>query len=266
MSIRTHIPFFALVLVGFAAGCGSNSDDSAPATETDAGVVADTAPDTQKPPADAAAETAPSTCESALPSDFACVEPEKGTPATTCTEEMLADFVQKCLATDLSVPSTCDAWKTANPACATCVASFSWSEIDGQVYPDDYKCYWGIMDPACAKAANCTWDCEAAACGDCDSSTPDGAGKTESDYCVASVTNAGGKCYAVAAQKSAECFKTYKLDNCNVDEIYSDSPNLTTMQQQILRFYRGACRDNGNWTNATSAGGDAGTSDAAGGG
>jgi hypothetical protein len=262
MFIRSQI--FAWVLLGFAAGCGSHSDDTTPSTETETETdtgVADVATDTQKPPVDAATETAPTGCETAVPSDFTCPEPKKGTPATSCTEAMLEDFVQKCLATDLSVPSTCDAWKAANPACAGCISSFALSAL-GHVYPNSSKCRWGIMDPACATASNCTYYCQQAVCASCDV-IPGPSGKSDSDLCAESVSLAGGKCWEVSAQKADECSKKYDLDNCNVDEMYAPSPNLTKMQQQILRLYRGACRDNGNWTNATSAGGDAGTSDAA---
>jgi len=252
MSLRSNFPVFAFALFTLSTACSSPSETAVSDAATDTGVAADTATDTKTPVTDTG--TPPITCEQALPSDFACAEPLKGTGATTCTETMLTEFVQKCLADDLSVPSTCAEWKTANAACATCVADWSWSEIPGKVYPDDYKCYWGIMDPACAKASNCSFDCEFATCGDCDTAT------SERDDCIASVTSAGGKCYAVASKTADECFKKYNLDNCNVDEIYAQAPDLTKMREEILRFYRGACRDNGKWENSTSAG-DAGTSD-----
>lgn len=250
MSLRSHLPLFALALFTLA-GCGS-SEEATPIT--DSGTGADAVVDTGKPSTDSATDTgsAAVACEEPVPADFACAEPVKGTGATTCTEAMLQDFVANCLADDLSVPSTCAAWKTANAACASCVANWSWSEIPGSVYPDDYKCYWGIMDASCAKATNCSFDCQAATCGSCDD--------TEQGACLDSVTGEGGKCWDVASKTAEGCFEKYDLANCNVDEIYSAAPDLTKMRAEILRFYRGACRDNANWTNSNSAG-DAGVSD-----
>lgn len=241
----------SLVLMALV-GCGS-TEDSTPVA-TDSGSDTGTAVDTGRADTGTATETGGVSCESPLPSGFACAEPLKGTPGTACSEAALADFVNKCLNAEGTVPTECAAWKTANAACATCVASWSWADMPGQVYPDDYKCYWQVMDPTCAKASNCSYDCQAETCGDCDSS--------EAADCADSVTSAGGKCYDVAAKKAEECFTTYDtaLGKCNVDEIYAATPDMPTMRAQVLRYYRGACRDNGVWTNSESAG-DGGVSE-----
>lgn len=248
--------FLALALVAFAAGCGSKDED--PAVVTDAATDADAVADTYKPDAKEAGTLA---CEAPLESDFACKDPVKGTGGTACTEAALADFVQKCLADDLSVPSTCAAWKTANADCAACIGNWTWDLIPGKVYPDDYKCYWAIMDAPCAKSVNCGFECQELSCGECDSD-PGTAAKSDREVCLEKVSTTGGACWSFGADKIDECFTKFDVANCNVDEIYSDAPDLDVMRSEILRFYRGACRDNGDWTNSGSAG-DAGVSDAA---
>ncbi|MBI2394516.1 MAG: hypothetical protein HYV09_33410 [Deltaproteobacteria bacterium] len=248
--------FLALALVAFAAGCGSHDDDHSVVTDAATDAVADT----YKPPVDAA-EAGPLLCEEPLATDFACKDPVKGTGGTACSEAALADFVQKCLADDITVPSTCAAWKTANADCAACIGGWTWDAIPGKVYPDDYKCYWATMDAPCAKSVNCGFECQELSCGECDSD-PGTAEKSDREVCLEKVSGSGGACWSFGADKIDECFTKFDTANCNVDEIYADSPDIDVLRSQILRFYRGACRDNGDWTNSGSAG-DAGATDAA---
>ncbi|MBL8716269.1 MAG: hypothetical protein JNL79_09750 [Myxococcales bacterium] len=258
MSNRTR--FLGLSFVGLLAaaglvgavglvGCGS---DPAPVDATDTGTTAD-ASDTGKIDTGkvdtGTSEVDPTSCAEPLPTGFTCPTPATGTSGTACTEAALQDFVTNCITAKLDVPSTCAAWKTANPTCLPCIESFSWDYIPGKLYPDDYKCYWRSMDAACAKSANCSYDCQDKVCGTCDDTT------SERDDCVAAAIKSGGKCYDVAAKDAAVCFEKYsaQIDTCTLDEIYKETPDVTLLRKEILEFYRGACRDNGVWTNKGSA-------------
>lgn len=249
------------VLSGVAlAGCGSDTAPTDTATDSGADEGVDTGkPDTGKVDT-GSPETAPVTCAEPLPTGYTCPTPNAGAPSTGCTEAALNAFVDACVNTKLEVPTTCAAWKTANAGCLPCIESFSWDLIPGKIYPDDYKCYWRSMDATCAKAANCSYDCQDKVCGTCDDTT------SERDDCIAASIESGGKCYDVAAKAAAPCFEKYKdqIDTCTLDEIYKASPDLTLLKKEILEFYRGACRDNGVWTNKGSATPlDGGTGDAA---
>jgi hypothetical protein len=242
---RTSLLPFALVLT--LIGCGSD-DEPAVATDTGVDAVVDTAkvPDTTPPPS----------CESELSSNFECVAPIKVAGETTCSEEALQGLIESCLAADITVPSECAAWKAANAACATCVRRWHWTAIPGEIYPDDYKCYWAIMDDTCAKNVNCMFDCQDEVCAECDRAR-DSDGTSEIGRCYSANEQAGSKCWDVAAQAGMACFQSHDTAGCNVNEIYKDTADLTTLKSQVLRFLRGACRDNGDWTRSEEAG-DAG--------
>lgn len=246
--------FFALALVTLNAGCGSSEPDVAATTDAAVDAPVDTGKvDTGKVDT-GTAEVAPLPgCETELPSSFMCTAPTKTAGKTTCTDAALLDMVEKCLKADITVPSTCTEWKTANPACASCVADWSWDAKPGKIYPDDYKCYWSTFDAPCAKSVNCLYACQEEVCAEC--------GDEEVNDCYDDARKTGGRCYTIAGKEAATCFSTFdaKLAGCDVSEIYADSPSLTTLKEEILRFYRGACRDNADWTNATMAAGDAGT-------
>jgi hypothetical protein len=251
--LRTSLFPFALVLV--VAGCSS---DPTPAAATDAGTDTPVDSGTDTKPTDTGAP--PITCEQAVPSDFACVAPTKATGKTVCTEAMLQELADKCLAADISVPSACAEWKTAYADCATCVGAWSWEGIPGKIYPDDYLCYWAIMDDACGKNVNCMFSCEESVCADCDR-TPGSDGESEAYKCYTAQEKEGSKCWDVAAKEGTACFTTFDTKPCDVSEIYKETADLTNLKKQVVHFLRGACRDNGSWANADSAG-DAGVPDA----
>lgn len=252
--LRTSL--FSVALVLAIAGCSS---DPATSTPTDAGTdtVVDTGADTKTPPADTGTVIS---CEEPVPSGFACVAPTKAAGKTVCTEAMLQELAEKCLAADISVPAACAEWKTAYADCATCVGAWSWDGIPGKIYPDDYLCYWAVMDDACGKSVNCMFACGDAVCGECDN-MPGQDGESEMGKCYAAQEKEGSKCWDVAAKEGTACFEKFDTAGCNVNEIYKATANLTELKKQVVRFYRGACRDNGVWTNAESPG-DAGVPDA----
>lgn len=243
-------PISLLALITLAVGCGSSDPEVTPVADSaletgDTGAI-DTGSkvDTGVPPVPG--------CEVDLPSDFACAAPTKTAGKTTCTEAALQEFVVKCLNEEITVPADCAGWKTANADCAACVADWSWDRIPGKVYPDDYKCYWSTFDATCGKTVNCLFSCQDEVCTDCVDE--------EAATCYEDAEKSGGRCWDVAGKDAAGCFDKTDLSGCNVDEIYANVPKIANLREQLLKFYRGACRDNGDWKNAKS-GGDAGTPD-----
>jgi hypothetical protein len=252
-----RISFFSLSALLVIAGC--SSDPATPAAPADGGtdtVPVDTGrPDTAKPDTG----MPPLSCEEEVPSDFACTAPTKVAGQTVCTEAALQELAEKCLNADVTVPAACAEWKAAHAACATCVGAWSWSAISGKIYPDDYLCYWAVMDDTCGKSVNCWFECNDTVCAECDRE-PDSTGTSDSNRCYTAQESAGSKCWDVAGKAGTACFEKFDTSGCNVNEIYKSSPNLDEMKKQIVRLLRGACRDGGNWANAESPG-DAGPAD-----
>ncbi len=273
------LSFFALfggvaaLATGFV-GCSSSSGGDSPA-DTGTGVDdTGTGVDTTPPPTDTnpkdttPKDTAPLTCDKALPSTFACpaiTASDKGTPGTTCTEADLQAMVTACVGTKFSIASGCDAWKTAHPACNTCVATWAIAEsvIPGKIYADRDKCLYQTFDPDCQTAWKCMFACDDAVCTGCNTSAGTSSdGKTsEFQECANKERARGGTvvakgvCYDKAAGKADSCFSGGSFDSCIVDELFSPSgasgaPDVPKMQAGLLEFYRGACRDNAVWTHA----------------
>jgi hypothetical protein len=243
-----------LALALITLGCGSSDPEAAP-VDAAPEVAEDTGKlDTGRLDTGTMTDTALPGCESELPSSFMCTAPTKSVGKATCTDAALLDMLEKCIKADITVPTACADWKTANAACASCVGDWSWDAIAGKIYPDDYKCYWSTFDAPCAKTVNCLFTCQDDVCVEC--------ADEERTDCYQNSEKSGGKCWDVAGKDAEGCFTKFDapLEGCNVNEIYKDAPNLTTLKEQILKFYRGACRDNADWSKATMpAGGDAGT-------
>jgi hypothetical protein len=232
-----------------------------------------------RPVADTA-EAAPILCDLELPTDFACVPAtNRPAPKTTCSEQQLQDLVKACVGDDISkTPSGCSAWKAANPECAQCTTAFSLTGYSSRAIPDRNMCYWVVFDDACDKALNCSFQCQSDVCGECSSepnSSPDGKTTEYSDCAARARSNATstrpkGKCWDIASKEAAACLDKVDVKVCYVDEYWTPTgaggkPDPVLMRQQIVEYYRGACRDGGDWTYRFSPnpGGDAGVSDAA---
>ena len=264
--------------------CSSSDTGGTPAVVTETGtggdstadvVVVDTAKDTAtgdtKPIGDGSL-----LCDQTLAKDFACKAPTKAAGGTACTEAMLQDYVDKCVKADFTVPATCADWRTANAACNTCLGNWIIDpKVDpAKVYPDTYKCYWSVFDDKCGKSVNCSYDCQDAICNSCDTTAGSGADGKVSEYddCTtrAIAATPKGACYDVAAKDATACFAdtTFDTKPCDDDEYYYPSgtggdANLEKLKDGVLIYFRGACRDNANWKNSSSTGGDAGPLDGA---
>ena len=268
----------AVAAIGFT-GCSSSSDGGGGGDVDSGGVdvggtdttpAGDTAPkDTGKVPGD----TAPVICDKTpLDSTFKCAAPtavqKGGPPATSCTEDMLQEYATKCLTADLKIGSTCGDFKAAHPECATCIANWSFDTlIPGKIYPDRDKCFYKVMDDTCGTAFNCMFACDTAVCGDCDNTAGTGADGVVSEQqdCVNRERKRGGTtvpkgaCYDVAAGVALKCLSDDAaiIDPCVISELFTPTGaggkiDLTSLQRESVIFMRGACRDNGNWTNSSS--------------
>jgi len=261
------------------AACSSSNGDSLPVADAgkDTAVAVDTdtpidANDTGGPkpvdggPKDTGFDAGPTYCDQDLPGDFACAAPTKiPTAGTVCTEAQLEAFVTKCIADPVtSIPPGCTDWKTANAACSACITGFAIDTVSSKNLPDRDKCYWTIFDDKCDKAVNCSFECQRAVCEAC--STDPGTGldgkRSEFQDCLTRAQFAGtaskpkGRCYDIASKEAKACFTTFDIVPCIVDELYTPSgaggkPDVTLLQNQIVQYLRGACRDGGSWAKYT---------------
>ncbi len=253
----------------------SPSLDSARDFDSAFDTVFDSAVDTTSPPVDATRpDVSPLSCEVRLVSSFACTPPtaaQKGGPPTkACSEAALQAFATACIAADYKVGAGCDAWKTANAACATCIGNWSLATavLPGKVYADRDKCWYQLLDAPCSVSLNCMFACDDAVCGDCDKSPGSSTDGTKSEFqeCVNRERAKGGtvvpkgQCNDLATGNALKCLSDNAalIDPCIVSELYAPTgagghPDVTTMQSQSVVFYRGACRDDGNWTKSKSA-------------
>jgi hypothetical protein len=260
------------------AGCSSSS---APidTTVADTGVVdtGTTKPDT------AVQETAPLTCDQPLDSTFACKDPATKAGSTDCTSQAIEEFPVACI--DSSWPAKlatgCTAWQAKYASCFTCIKTWSLAQsgIALGALPDRDACFFSVFHSTAFKTANptltdcsknvqCNWDCQQAVCGSCDTTAADPVtGATEFSTCA---TNSGkkggtvvkkGACYDIATSQANSCFTAAGdgLNNCIVSEAYTPTGtggkiDVAKIKEQMKVVLRGACRDNGDWSNATDAG------------
>jgi len=262
MKTAHALPLISILLAGSAfgavafTGCSSDSPaDVPPANDTgtdsvvvDTGTVKDTQPDT-KPGID----TAPGTCANDLPADFACADPKPVKGEKTCTEAAIQGLIANCFGTG----GDCKKWQTANPECNKCTLTNWMVPLNGSFITTNTPACIKIVAPTspCAKTEQCWFDCRLDVCcgGDaagCSCDATPGSGTTEFDKCVAAARFAGS-----ASKPKGACYdKAYK--DAKVCEADATLANCFTLES----FFRGACRDGGDWTNAASAG-DAGVTD-----
>ncbi|MBK7396357.1 MAG: hypothetical protein IPJ34_08660 [Myxococcales bacterium] len=248
---RILVPAFALSFVGVAfVACSSDPD---PVTEdtgtgTDAvAEVADAKPETEtKPPFEVGL------CDKPLAATFKCEAPIKLAGQTTCGEDDVQGFLKACWTPLGGSKDLCTAWQTAHATCNKCIAAWSYTSNGN---PNRDACYYRVMTTTCANAVKCYFDCVTQACADCSDST-------ENLDCQKRARAAGGACYE-NSYKQADTEKCFDgkgpIDPCVVDELSKgSSADKALLADQLSIFYRGACRDNGDWSKA-STGGDAGT-------
>ena len=267
-AIRFPVPaFLFLVAAGMTGaalftGCGG---DSAPAAAPDTGTVVT---DTGTTPVDTGTPKDTGTkpdvtvlgCMQPLPTDFVCKAPGAKAGKTVCTDAMIEEFTN-CFGSAGST-TKCSAATKAYPECNTCILK-DWlynNSVDvasciAKVLPTD----------KCATTVRCNVDCLGLVCpkDDCDTTPGSGSSATRSqaDDCFRDAQFRGstlkpkGACYDVATKDYADCAAKPELAYCFVTSI-----------TDLTYFFRGACRDGGDWSKAdvtkpTDAGVDSAAAD-----
>lgn len=185
------------------------------------------------------------TCEQPLPAKFACPTAKPKVGQTVCTDAMLEQF-SSCFGPDAS-STKCSAAQKNFPECSKCVLG----EWIAESRIDTAACVLALApkDP-CATAVTCNVACFVTACSLCDMVAGSGrkAPASEYDDCLENVQLAGsstkpkGACYDLASKDAAICGARPELAVCFIKT-----------KSDLLPFYRGACRDGGDWSRATAA-------------
>lgn len=234
-----------LLVSGLLAGCGGKVIDAS--LESDAGAsdgaIADVAvvdsrppsrPDSAPPPPPPK-DSGPLVCDAPL-AGFTCpaVAPAKG--AKTCTDAAIQALVDGCFG-ETATSDGCEAARSKHPACEACaLGTFL---VDG-AFIDMSPCMAKVKPAStCAKSIRCLYGCFDARCGACDrfSSGPDGASEWEA--CLERASYPDGACQPYGGDEYEPCLTDADLRVC----VPYDVPDL-------LPFYRGACRDGGDWSKA----------------
>lgn len=202
------------------------------------------------PPFDTRPPPPPVTCALPLPSDFTCIAPDVPAGRTTCTDAMLAEFVLCFGAT--GDEKRCSAAVKSFPECNDCVLK-EW--LYDSRFVNVGACL-RAMDPSspCGRSWRCNVDCLALVCGDCDETPGSGktATKSERQDCETDAQSKGSSTKPIGA-----CAATgTELVTCREDPRFAKC--FINTVADVLVFYRGACRDGGDWSRADMAIADAG--------
>lgn len=195
----------------------------------DTSIFEDTRPDPPPPP-----DGGPSSCEEPVPPDFRCTAPSPIAGKKVCNDVAIRALGEGCFGFD-ATEGSCSAARKKYPACSTCMLSDWISDNRLAIGACIQKVAPG--NP-CATTIECTYTCLDVACASCDWEPGSGkGGGSEMDDCWE--TAASGACYSIAAKDYEVCVSDPKLSVC--------VPNTV---EDLLPFYRGACRDGGDWSRA----------------
>jgi hypothetical protein len=206
-----------------------------------------------------------------VPGTFACVPysaADVPSPATSCTSDQVHAFIADCWDSATASAAACAAWASDGDqgmtACGVCLNAWTTAES----YPDTTSCYYMFIggtdattQSKCRNAMKCINGCGDVACNSqvCDDTDKDVNGNTEYDRCynLDSVWGDTGTCMTMQSDGAAigttvnTCIAdaTYKTKTYNCRITSSKSAPIV---KQIEGFYRGACRDNGDWSNVNT--------------
>ncbi len=172
------------------------------------------------------------TCANPLPSDFTCpaAKPKKG--GTSCTDVAIQALIDGCFGS-AATSGSCSSARSKYSACGKCVLG---DFIDADTGTIDFAACMLAIDPkdTCARDVKCAGVCFADVCMDCDYASGD------YDACQNAAVEPGGACEKYYSKGYIDCLGDPKYGVCAVRDI----PDL-------LPFYRGACRDGGDWSKAS---------------
>jgi len=243
---------------GSGGGCGAgdlSGDGGCLFCDDDTRSVFEAAPWT--PP-----DTAPYSCINPFAGSLACEAPVERIGKKVCNDAMLS-ALSSCFVGDAK---GCYAARDAYAACATCVLD---DTADGGVpvgwiegnWIDEGACIRAI-DPksACATVVNCTRACIESACVDCADGSewnecrdevlapttlalPDAGPDADADVDT-DADAGGGVCHRLIARQWTACASDPRFRPCIIQTV-----------DDLLPFFRGACRDGADWARAYIADG-----------
>ena len=206
-----------------------------------------------------------------VPSGLACVPfsaSELLVAGTSCPTEDVHQFIVDCWDSATSSPGACAPWAPdgarGQTACGVCLNG--WTNQDGM--PNLRACTYRFLggtdateQERCRNAFKCFNACAETTCSTevCDDVTKDSSGNTEYDRCFSldSLFGAGGACMTLTSDGAAigttanacvadAAFRA-ATENCKIS-----SSRGVPIVTQLEYFYRGACRDGGVWTGAST--------------
>lgn len=248
--MRFPVLFLACGLVACGGKVGllvELGGDAEPVVDTGTSVIDSGVRDTAPPPFDTAFDTSPTpvdvgpgTCATPLEPGFTCLAPTPKKGQKVCTEAAIQAIVSGCFGTT-GGGSACDAARKKYPACDNCMLT-EWIDDTGMSL-DVAACIIAIAPGnPCGKTVKCGFDCLSNVCSSCDPSPGTGSGgMSEMDDCYNTESDVGGKCYAIAMKDYFECAGDPKISVC-----------IPTTVESVIPFYRGACRDGGDWSKSSS--------------
>lgn len=162
-------------------------------------------------------------------SGFSCA-PVATKGMKTCTDKQIQAFIDGCFGPSADSGS-CSAAQAKYADCSECI-------IDTFITPGGYIDVGACMKkvkPAssCAGSVDCLYDCWAEACGSCDPTS----GSSEYNECLSRQSDPSGSCYEFGAKDYDSCTSDPDLAVC-----------VPATIEGLLPFYRGACRDGGDWS------------------
>jgi hypothetical protein len=248
--LRSGLALSVLLLGRFGCGGRVSDDNVADAAvdpvPVDSGVFIDTSP----PPFDSGRREThidpPPGCAQSI-AGFACTPAADRTGKTVCTDAMIEEFLN-CFGSTGSEKRCTDAQKNF-PECKTCFLT-DWLKVNpdtGAAKVDIAACIKKI-DPAstCSGTVNCSVDCVDWVCAECDDTPGSGSTSSSSEAldCARDAQSAGtaskpkGACYDLGYKDYEACESDPKFARCFLRTI-----------EDLRYFYRGACRDGGDWSN-----------------
>jgi hypothetical protein len=176
----------------------------------------------------------PLSCEQPVPPDFRCTAPSPVAGKKVCTDVAIRALADGCFGYG-ATESKCNSAMKKYPACSTCM-------LEDWIHDNRLAIGACIQKVApgdkCATTIECTYSCLDVACSECSWEPGSGmGGGSEMDECWEAA--ASGSCYSIAAKDYEACVSDPKTAVC--------IPNTV---EDLMPFYRGACRDGGDWSRA----------------
>ncbi len=177
--------------------------------------------------------------------DLVCPEPQKK-GAAVCNDAAIRALSDGCFG-DTADQESCQAARSKFSACSRCVLE---TFITDSGFLDMAPCILSVSPGStCAKSVSCAYECIGYVCSNCDYSPGTGV-ETETEY--GDCTNRAfspppapnGLCWSQGGKDYERCLADPALRVCVPYDV-----------TELVPFFRGACRDGGNWAKADVADG-----------